>query len=179
MCQHTVIAHYGPFLFVLCALRPSIYFICIGLALNFCGMYGDRRRVGPPTSRARARVRRLTPTDRYPRDANPGPSDLKSSILPLSYRPLPLLTSAGTIHWDCPRRRRWSRQKHGSSDRSRQFRHKRDRPDRSEVVQTETRQSRQKRCSIDRNNVVPIEARYTKQKRGNPGDSEEVLTVQS
>ena len=72
---------------VLCVLRPSIYFICIGLALNFCGMYGDRRRVGLPATRARARVRRLTPTDRYPRDSNPGPLDLKSSILPLSYRP--------------------------------------------------------------------------------------------
>ena len=75
------------YFFVLCVLRPSIYFICIGLASNFCGMYGDRRRVGLPTSRARARVRRLTPTDRYPRDSNPGPLDLKSSILPLSYRP--------------------------------------------------------------------------------------------
>ena len=73
------------FCFVLCVLRPSIYFICIGLASNFCVMYGDRRRVGLPTSRARARVRRLTPTDRYPRDSNPGPLDLKSSILPLSY----------------------------------------------------------------------------------------------
>ena len=72
---------------VLCVLRPSIYFICIGLAVNFCVMYWDRRRVGPPTSRARARVRRLTPTDRYHRDSNPGPLDLKSSILPLSYRP--------------------------------------------------------------------------------------------
>ena len=79
--------HYRIFCFVLCVLRPSIYFICIGLAVNFCGMYGDRRRVGLPTSRARARVRRLTPTDRYPRDSNPGPLDLKSSILPLSYRP--------------------------------------------------------------------------------------------
>ena len=28
-------------------VRPSIYFICIGLAVNFCGMYGDRRRVVP------------------------------------------------------------------------------------------------------------------------------------
>ena len=65
--------------FVLCVLRPSIYFICIGLAVIFCGMYGDRRRVGLPTSRARARVRRLTPTDRYPGDSNPGPFDLKSS----------------------------------------------------------------------------------------------------
>ena len=71
----------------MCVLRPSIYFFCIGLAVNFCGMYGDRRRVGLPTSRARARVRRLTPTDRYPRDSNPGPLDLKSSILPLSHRP--------------------------------------------------------------------------------------------
>ena len=44
--------------------------------------------MGLPTSRARARVRRLTPTDRYPRDSNPRPLDLKSSILPLSYRPL-------------------------------------------------------------------------------------------
>ena len=61
--------------------------MCIGLALNFCGMYGDRRREGPPASRARAKVGRLTPTDRYPRDSNPGPFDLKSIILPLSYRP--------------------------------------------------------------------------------------------
>ena len=61
--------------------------MCIGLALNFCGKYGDRRREGPPASRARAKVGRLTPTDRYPRDSNPGPLDLKSSILPLSYRP--------------------------------------------------------------------------------------------
>ena len=64
----------------------TLYFICIGLAVNFCGMYGDRRRVGLPTSRARAMVRRLTPTDRYPRNSNPGPLDLKSSILPLSYQ---------------------------------------------------------------------------------------------
>ena len=59
-----------------CVLRPSIYFMCIGLALNFCGMHGDRRREGPPASRARAKVGRLTPTDRYPRDSNPGPLDL-------------------------------------------------------------------------------------------------------
>ena len=39
---------------MLCVLRPSIYFICIGLAVNCCGMYGDRRRVGLSTSRARA-----------------------------------------------------------------------------------------------------------------------------
>ena len=70
------------FLFVLCALRPSIHFICIGLALNFCGMYGGRRWVGLPTSRARARVRRLTPTDRYPRDPNPGPLDLSPASYP-------------------------------------------------------------------------------------------------
>ena len=36
---------------------------------------------------AAARVRRLTPTDRRPRDSNHGPLDLKSSVLPLSYRP--------------------------------------------------------------------------------------------
>ena len=68
-------------MFFFCILRPSIYFIYIGLASNFCGMYRDRRRVGLPTSRARARVRRLTPTDRYSRDSNPGPLDLKSSIV--------------------------------------------------------------------------------------------------
>ena len=61
--------------------------MCIGLAFNFCGMCGDRRREGPPASRARAKVGRLAPTDRYPRDSNPGTLDLKSSILPLSYRP--------------------------------------------------------------------------------------------
>ena len=63
--------------------------------LEFLRYAWDRRRVGLPTSRARARVRRLTPTDRYPRDSNPGPLDLKSSILPLSYRPpdySPLIT---------------------------------------------------------------------------------------
>ena len=43
--------------------------------------------MGLPTSRVRARARRLIPTDRCPRDSNPGPLDLKSSILPLSYRP--------------------------------------------------------------------------------------------
>ena len=43
--------------------------------------------MGLPTTRVRARARRLTPIDRYPRDSNPGPLDLKSSILPLSYRP--------------------------------------------------------------------------------------------
>ena len=32
-------------------------------------------------------VRRLTPTDRCPKDSNPGPLDPKSSILPLSHRP--------------------------------------------------------------------------------------------
>ena len=51
-------------------------------------MYGDRRWVGLPTSRARAKVMRLTPTDRCPRDSNPGPLDSKSSILPLSHGPL-------------------------------------------------------------------------------------------
>ena len=41
-----------------------------------------------PTPRARARVRQVTPTNRLmcPRDSNPGPLDLKSSILLLSHR---------------------------------------------------------------------------------------------
>ena len=75
--------------------------------LNFCGIYWDRRRVGLPTSRARARLRRLTPTDRYPKDSNPGPLDLKSSILPLRYRPPPpqmLVWRTGKVGWPRPHR---------------------------------------------------------------------------
>ena len=41
-------------------------------------MDGGRRWVRLPTSRARARMRRLTPTDRCPRDSNPGPLDPKN-----------------------------------------------------------------------------------------------------
>ena len=73
---------------VLCILRLIMYiFHRIGLVWNLCVMYGGRRWLGLPTSRARARMRRLTPTDRYPRDSNPGPLDPKSSILPLSHQP--------------------------------------------------------------------------------------------
>ena len=40
-------------------------------SLNFCGIYWDRRRVGLPTSRARARVRRLTPHRPVPKGFEP------------------------------------------------------------------------------------------------------------
>ena len=73
--------------FFVCIKAEHIFHLHWPAASNFCGMYGERRRVGLPTSTARARVRRLTPTDRYPRDSKPGPLDLKFSILLLSYRP--------------------------------------------------------------------------------------------
>ena len=70
-------------------LRPINYiFDWMGLVLRNCVIciLRDRRWVGLPASRPRARVRRLTPTDRCPRDSNPGPLDLKSSILPPDLR---------------------------------------------------------------------------------------------
>ena len=69
-------------------LRPNNYiFDWIGLVLRNCVIciLRDRRWVGVPASRARARVRRFSPTDRCPRDSNPGPLDLKSSILSLTW----------------------------------------------------------------------------------------------
>ena len=75
------------FLFCFVCIKAEHIFYLHWPGLEFLRYVWDRRRVGLPTSRARARVRRLTPTDRYPRDSNPGPLDLKSSILPLSYRP--------------------------------------------------------------------------------------------
>ena len=73
---------------VLCFSRPinSVYFIESAWLYNCCGMYRGRRWVGLPTSRARAKVRPLTPTDWCPMDSNPGPLGLKSSILHLSHQ---------------------------------------------------------------------------------------------
>ena len=72
-------------LFCLCVLRPLNYLLnWPGCEFIVLCAYRGRRWVGLPTSRVRARARRITSTDRCPRDSNPGPLDPKSSILPLS-----------------------------------------------------------------------------------------------
>ena len=94
-CRYIVMAIYLLFNFVVHYVLLCVYFKAdhVYISLNWPGLefvcyvwpevlcYGGRRWVGLPTSRARARVRRLTPTDRCPRDLNHEPLDLKSSIL--------------------------------------------------------------------------------------------------